>query len=201
MELNRGLSRFLAQAVHDATGTPGDGGRPADFRREDDALACANLIARLRSITVPDNETGPCQYADTVWKGFVPGLRSAAPFGGSTLSVTDWDPGSIIISGGDAFIRVWHRPMIAAAWFDAAAAILALIADGWDPADAEAFFRARDGAFADLPAEYLTRFIRAQQLPLPGPSFRNLRLAGAARRWHSHDHARGPRALAGGRAA
>lgn len=200
MELNRGLSAYLAQAVQDAAGVPGDDGRPADFSRNDDARACLDLMHRLRTIVVPHGEIGPCQYAATYWKGFVPALRSSVPFGGQTLSLTDWDPGNIVVSGGRAFIKVWYRPMIAATWIDTAAAILGFIAEGRDPGDAETLFL-QDTALAHCAAEYLTRFILTQQSPPSDPGERDLKLTDAARRWFGYDRARGPRTLIGGKTA
>lgn len=195
MEVNRGLSQYLAEAVENVTGIPGDDARPADFSRDDDARACAAFIFRLRTVTVPSSKVGPCQYADTYWKRCAPRLRSGVPFGGTTLAVTDWDPANIVISGGSAFVKVWHRPMIAATWLDAAAMILGLIAAGRHPADAEAFF-ARDAAFTYCPAEHKTRFIRAQ-VSVDDTTGHGQQIAGAARTWFGYDWARTTRSLAG----
>lgn len=192
-----GISGPLARAVGAAAGTPPGDARPPDYRRPGDVRACLRLIARLGRIRV-EQDAGVLEHAETAWKDFLPGRRRADPFAGDALSVIDWHPQNIAISEGEAYVRRWARPMLAAGFVDPACLALDAIAAGMPAPAAEDVIAGGNPAFARIAPEHLSRFIWARQAEhRDQDGARAKSLALAAGRWNRHRQNLGLRAITG----
>jgi hypothetical protein len=162
-------------------------GRPADLSPgSNDLAAVATALAQLGEIEQPPL---PLPRIEQRWSELAEDAQLAL-LAGEQLLHTDLNPNNILISEGRAWLVDWAWPTFGAAWIDLACAALWLIAEGHDPAAAEAW-AATIPAWSSMTQAGLDTFVTVNvrlwtRIASDDPQPWKAALRDAANRWQAH---------------
>ncbi len=155
-EISPALLWHFDEAGWNVLGYEDADGRHADYSPgSPDLEYLVQIMSALVQVKVTD--AGSLMRAEQRWRPYLDDPDSAAVFGGSALTHSDWTPDNVLVSDHRAWLIDWAWPTLGASWTDPACWIIRLMASGGhtaaeaqDQASRILAFKNADPAHVDL---------------------------------------------------